>query len=424
MSGTVGDNIFRASGVIAAAAAGGISWQSVETGSSFTAVAGNAYPVDTSSNACTITLPASAAVGDQIQFADYARQWSSNNVTLSLNGLNFQGASTNPVYATNGQNILLTYVDATKGWIPTLADVALPTPATQKAIFAFGADAGSPIYANMSNLVSSAGVVGTDVAGVGQERDSVAGAGYGGDKGIMGYGTTGSVSGVTNLVSNAGVVATDVAVVGTARQTPGAANYGSDKAIFAYGYSSGSVSMSNLVTNQGVVGTDVTGVGTARLGPAGVGYGEDTAIFTFGAEAPSYVGMSNLVTNQGVIGTDVAAVATVRGYTAGAKIAVGQAVYAFGYNHTISPDYMSLSCIVNSVGVVGSDVAGVGTGRGSGNGASYGGDKGIFGFGTISGGTRVSTTNLASNVGVISSDVTGVGTARYGPGCLGYSLTS
>ena len=48
MSGTIGDNVFRASGVIAAAAAaGGVSWQAVETGATFTAVAGIGYPVNT-----------------------------------------------------------------------------------------------------------------------------------------------------------------------------------------------------------------------------------------------------------------------------------------------------------------------------------------------------------------------------------------
>ena len=45
-----------------------ISWQSVTTGSTLTAVAGNGYPIDTTSNACTITLPASASVGDQMIF--------------------------------------------------------------------------------------------------------------------------------------------------------------------------------------------------------------------------------------------------------------------------------------------------------------------------------------------------------------------
>ena len=55
--------------------AAGISWQTIVTGSTMTAVAGNGYWVDTSSNACTITLPASASAGDQIVFADYARYW-------------------------------------------------------------------------------------------------------------------------------------------------------------------------------------------------------------------------------------------------------------------------------------------------------------------------------------------------------------
>ena len=70
---------------------------------------------------------------------------------------------------------------------------------------------------------------------------------------------------MTKLVSNAGVIATDVTGVGTARYTVKACEYGGDKGIFAYGNSGpGVVSMSNLVSNAGVVATDVTGVGTAR----------------------------------------------------------------------------------------------------------------------------------------------------------------
>ena len=47
-----------------------IAWQSVVTGSTLTAVAGRGYPINTTSNACTVTLPASASVGDQIIFTD------------------------------------------------------------------------------------------------------------------------------------------------------------------------------------------------------------------------------------------------------------------------------------------------------------------------------------------------------------------
>ena len=87
MSGVTGDNPYRASGVIApAAAAGTVSWQAIETGSSMTAVAGNGYWVDTTSNACTITLPASAANGDEILFADYDRTWGTNGIIIDSNG--------------------------------------------------------------------------------------------------------------------------------------------------------------------------------------------------------------------------------------------------------------------------------------------------------------------------------------------------
>jgi hypothetical protein len=48
----------------------GTSWQStIVTGTTLTAVAGNGYWIDTTSNACTVTLPASASVGDQIIFS-------------------------------------------------------------------------------------------------------------------------------------------------------------------------------------------------------------------------------------------------------------------------------------------------------------------------------------------------------------------
>ena len=119
MSGTIGDNVYRASGVVAAASAGGTSWQSVETGATFTAVAGNGYPVNTTAQACTVTLPASASVGDEIVFTDYARKFATNALTINPNSLNYQGySSPNPVYDTAGESIHIVYMDTTKGWIP------------------------------------------------------------------------------------------------------------------------------------------------------------------------------------------------------------------------------------------------------------------------------------------------------------------
>ena len=92
-------------------------------------------------------------------------------------------------------------------------------------------------------------------------------------KAIFGFGIIGSVTGVTNLVSSSGVVATDVAAVGTARQRLAAASYGEDKALFAFGNTGSYVNTRNLVNNSGVVAADVTGVGTARQKLAATSYG-------------------------------------------------------------------------------------------------------------------------------------------------------
>ena len=269
MSGLVKDNVFGSSGTVAAAA-GGLSWDTaVVTGSTVTVEAANGYFINTTSNACTITLPSSADAGDQIILIDYARTWGDNAITIDSNGLKFQGdPDTYTVdYDTAGQAINLVYSDSTNGWIPT-SDIAVedePT-AIQKAIYAYGST-GSVV--SMSNLVSNTGVVGSDVSGVGTVRKFLTATGYGVGLAVFAYGILADNAGVTslkNLVNSSGVVADDVTGVGSARYAPAAARYGDDKAIFGYGYNIAGtpLSMSNLVSNSGVVAVDVTGVGTAR----------------------------------------------------------------------------------------------------------------------------------------------------------------
>jgi hypothetical protein len=119
--GKSGDTVTVALG--ATFVGGGIEWQStIVTTSTLSAVAGKGYWIDTTSNACTVTLPASASAGDQIIFVDYARTWGTNNVTLNRNGLNYQGGTENPVYDTNGQTVNIVYSGATNGWIPISDD--------------------------------------------------------------------------------------------------------------------------------------------------------------------------------------------------------------------------------------------------------------------------------------------------------------
>lgn len=122
--------VTNGSGVLSFASAG-LVWQTIVTGATLSAVAGRGYWINTTSNACTVTLPASATNGDTIILADYARTWGTNAVTINTNSLNFQGATTpNPVYNTSGQSVTLVYSGATQGWIPTVDDnVTLETPA-------------------------------------------------------------------------------------------------------------------------------------------------------------------------------------------------------------------------------------------------------------------------------------------------------
>ena len=273
MSGVTGDNPYRSSGVIAAAAGGGVSWQDIVTASTLTAVAGKGYWIDTTSNTCTITLPSSASNGDLIIFADYVRTWGTNKIIIDSNGLNYQGDDDtfDVEYGTDGLSVRIVYSGATNGWIPTLdqtvADV--PSKGNSEGIFAYGMNGGNTA---VSNKVSNAGVVATDVTGVGTARRGLAATQYGDDKGIFAYGYASSFTSVSNLVSNSGVIATDVTGVGESRSYLGGCSYGGDKGIFGFGFDTSgagvNVSLTNLVSNTGVVATDTAGVGTGRRGRA------------------------------------------------------------------------------------------------------------------------------------------------------------
>ena len=179
MSGVTGDNPYRSSGVIAAAAGGGVSWQDIVTASTLTAEAGNGYWINTSSNTCTITLPSSADNGDLIIFADYARYWGTNGIIIDSNGLNYQGDddSFDVEYGTDGLSVRIVYSGATNGWIPTLDKTVedVPSKGNQNGIFGYGYSSG---VESMTNLVSNAGVVATDVTGVGTARGELAACSY------------------------------------------------------------------------------------------------------------------------------------------------------------------------------------------------------------------------------------------------------
>ena len=95
-------------------------WQSKITadGSTVTTmVSGRGYFVDTSSAAGILKLPASAAIGDYIQFKDYAGTFATNNLTIQRNGHKIQGDTADSKITSNRAAGTLVYVYATKGWL-------------------------------------------------------------------------------------------------------------------------------------------------------------------------------------------------------------------------------------------------------------------------------------------------------------------
>ena len=82
----------------------------------YTAVAGDALLVNTTSGAITITLPASPTANDVVRFADYAGTWGTNKVTLGRNGLKIMGLSEDYDITTANLNGVMTYIDSIQGW--------------------------------------------------------------------------------------------------------------------------------------------------------------------------------------------------------------------------------------------------------------------------------------------------------------------
>ena len=98
---------------------GGTSWQAVETGTTMTAVAGNGYFIDTTSNVCNVTLPA-GVLGDEVSLVDYAGTFDSNTLTVTPgSGEKIQGGSADAVLTSSTERsaFTLAYSGASQGWL-------------------------------------------------------------------------------------------------------------------------------------------------------------------------------------------------------------------------------------------------------------------------------------------------------------------
>ena len=98
---------------------GGTSWQAVVTGTTLTAVAGNGYFIDTTSNVCNVTLPG-GTLGDEVTLVDYAATFDTNNLTVTPDSgekIQGQSADTTLTCAIERAGFTLAYSGATQGWL-------------------------------------------------------------------------------------------------------------------------------------------------------------------------------------------------------------------------------------------------------------------------------------------------------------------
>ena len=84
----------------------------------YTAVAGNRLIVDTST-AVTVTLPASASIGDEVRIIDGTGNAGTNNITIARNGHKIQGDASDLTISTDRAAFGLVYYNVANGWVLT-----------------------------------------------------------------------------------------------------------------------------------------------------------------------------------------------------------------------------------------------------------------------------------------------------------------
>ena len=95
---------------------GSVNWQTTPKTTTFTAVNGEGYFIN-SGSAITMNLPAGSA-GAIVAVSDYARNFQTYNLTISPNGSEkIGGLAVNAALDINGQAATFVYVDSTKGWV-------------------------------------------------------------------------------------------------------------------------------------------------------------------------------------------------------------------------------------------------------------------------------------------------------------------
>jgi len=347
---------------LASGTTGLIAWQSVQT-TGFTASAGRGYPLNTTSAAFTVTLPASPSVGDTIILLDYAGTFATNNITLGRNSNKIEGGTTNKLLTTNREAVTLVYVDATQGWVSSS-----------------GANEGTQSIDPTTYSVDFLVVAGGGSGGTGQDASN---SRVGGGGGAGGYRTSVGTSGGGGSAESSLTFA------------PGT--------VYTITVGAGGATTSTAGTNGNVgVNSSISGTGISTITSSGGGYGgRDTASGGNGGSG----GGAGAVTGSGGSGT------ANQGYAGGNTGGFNTAAGGGGASAAAStPTSNSGNGGAGGAGlassITGSSVtrAGGGGGGGSGSGGSGGSGGGANGGGSASNGASASANTGAGGGGAGSND--------------------
>ena len=117
--GASGDTITLASGASQSGfgRTGTVDWQTSIKTSTFTAVNGEGYFIDTNGGSFTANLPAGSA-GDIVAFKDYRNTFDTAGFIVAPNGTDkIGGINANTTFTTESQSVTLIFTDSTRGWL-------------------------------------------------------------------------------------------------------------------------------------------------------------------------------------------------------------------------------------------------------------------------------------------------------------------